>query len=134
MKCPNTDCDIDFELTWSRYFNNPLGRFNCPECSAKFKYQRPFTYYLWIIAICLGFFILISIMQRLCGEISNFKLLYLMVTILYMAIMFSIDRSIESKYPTKLLWSWILTLNTCLLTPYEETPTYSITYCWVWVK
>ena len=102
MKCPNTDCDIDFELTWSRYFNNPLGRFNCPECSAKFKFQRPFTYYLWIIAICLGFFILSSIMQWLCGEISNFKLLYLMVTILYMAIMFSIDRSIESKYPTKL--------------------------------
>ena len=104
QKINNIEGGIAYNPKLSRYgyFNNPLSRFNCPECSAKFKFQRPFTYYLWIIAICLGFFILISIMQRLCGEISNFKLLYLMVTILYMAIMFSIDRSIESKYPTKL--------------------------------
>ena len=103
MKCPNTDCNIDIELTWSRYFNNPLSKFNCPECSVKFKFQRPFTYYLWIIAICLGYFMVYSITQTFCGEISNYKLLLLMVTILYMAIIFSIDRNLESKYPTKLL-------------------------------
>ena len=100
MKCPNTDCNIDIELTWSRYFKNLFSRFVCPECSAKFKYQRPFTWYLWFVAWCLGYIASLIIF-------ANFLVYmdwpgYWVVSIVAAAIYLPIDRSLESKYPTKL--------------------------------
>ena len=84
MKCPN--CKIDIDLTWARYARSPFGRYVCPQCSTKFRFKKPFIYYVWF-TIKKGNF--------------NIWLGYGIVSVIMLAIYLPIDGKLESKLETK---------------------------------
>jgi len=98
MKCPS--CNFDIEFTWKVYFLNPFGRFTCPNCSFKFKFDRPVKYYLWQIA-SMGFYFLLLLMLIAFLGPERTLLSYVIASSIYLACYFSIDKRIESKYGTK---------------------------------
>ncbi len=44
MQCPQCQHNIDY--SWRVYASNPLGRFTCNECGARYKLLRPQLYYV----------------------------------------------------------------------------------------
>jgi hypothetical protein len=97
MNCPN--CKVDIELTWSRYFKNPFGRFVCPACSTRFKFTRTIGYYFWAVSwssvYLSGTFLLAE---------RNFVIMGVF-WVFMMAIYPPIDKALESKLATKLTGS-----------------------------
>jgi len=98
MKCPN--CKIDIELTWARYAKSPFGRFVCPECSTKFKFKRPFIWYVWYVTWLTVYFLALSLTITK-SNFDNIWLNYGIVSSIMLAIYFPIDRKLESKFATK---------------------------------
>ena len=97
MNCPN--CNIEIDFTWSRYFKcTPFVAQSCPDCSTKFKFKRPFTYYVWQLYTFLGFLGILCISDRFFED-NLFVEIFLII--LFFVIYCIIDRDIESKLPTK---------------------------------
>ena len=103
MNCPN--CKIEIELSWKRYAKSPFSRYRCPECSTKFKFRRPLTYYIWILFTFLSAFGLIKIVQSLKDLCNLSDTLYHCILIglffVWAVIYWIFDRDIESRLPTK---------------------------------
>lgn len=98
MKCPN--CKIDIELSWARYFKSAFSRFVCPGCSTRFKFKRPFKWYLWYFSWVVSYFITIGLVA-MYGDINFIWLNFAIVSSILMAIYFVVDRRMESNFETK---------------------------------
>ena len=98
MNCPN--CKIDIEFTWSRYLKcGPFSNQTCPDCNARFKFIRPFTYYIWQIYTFMGMLGVLCITDTFIGE--NYFFVEIFLVILWVILYCIIDRGIESNLPTK---------------------------------
>ena len=92
MNCPN--CNIGIDFTWSRYIKcTPFIKQACPHCATKFKFERPFTYYIWQLYTLLGFFAILHMKPNY---------IFIIFTILWAVLYCIVDKDIESKLPTKL--------------------------------
>jgi hypothetical protein len=99
MNCPG--CNKSIELTWKRYLQNPFCRFSCQDCSAKFKFKRPISWYIWYVSWVSSYLGLILL------SINKFNFTYIWeiyfgVTIFMITVYAIIDKRMESSYETKL--------------------------------
>ena len=98
MKCPN--CNTEVELTVQKYFKSLLGVHSCDSCSTKFKLQRKYKYYLWILlsiplALLSSYFITTLIIQE-----DSKNLIFCSWIIVLFFIYTYIDRKIENNLST----------------------------------
>jgi len=99
LNCPS--CKREIEFTWGRYFKSPFGRFNCIDCGAKYKLDRPRIYFLRAVVFYVFYFALLAAGIYLFGD-QHILSIYLIGTAIYFAVVFPVDKKIESKYDTKL--------------------------------
>jgi hypothetical protein len=91
MKC--FKCNNDYELTWARYFRNPLGKHVCPACNQKLKFKRNLLYRVWISSWVL------SVVG--CAIIIESDALSFALLAVLMLVYFPIDKYFESKLETQ---------------------------------
>ena len=99
MRCPK--CEIDIELSWKRYLCNPFSRYVCPHCSAKFKFKRPLTWYIWYVGWFITYVSILILVIR-SYEFKHIWNIYSVVTAIMVLVYLPIDRKLESKYETKI--------------------------------
>jgi hypothetical protein len=99
MECPS--CNIDIELTWKRYLQNPFARFTCPSCSGKFKLKRTLSSYIFYLLWLVSYFGLIILCLKVF-QFNNIWLIYSVVTITMITLYAIVDKKMESNFATKL--------------------------------
>ncbi len=98
MECPN--CKINNELTRSRYFKSPFSRFICDNCQTKFKFKRPWSWYIWVV-VSGSMYVITLIGSLMIFNNENIWLQYSIISAIYFLIYIEIDRKLESNYETK---------------------------------
>jgi uncharacterized protein (DUF983 family) len=98
MKCPG--CENEIYLSWAVYLKHPLGRFTCKECGVKYKFDRPKKYYIWVAISYVVLFLVLVILKKIDAPIFLYSNIVWMCV--WVVLFWSIDRKIESHYPTKL--------------------------------
>ena len=80
---------------------SPLSKFICAQCAARFKFIRPFLWYVFFCVLLLAYFALLVGALRL----SNFSypwVAYVLITVLMMGIYLPLDKSFESRFATRM--------------------------------
>jgi uncharacterized membrane protein len=98
MKCPN--CNATVDLTVKKYFKSFLGIHFCDSCSTKFKLQRKYKYYIWIL-VSIPFALLSSYFIANLEIQENSKNLAFSLWLIVLFLIYTyMDRKIENKLPT----------------------------------
>jgi hypothetical protein len=100
MICPN--CHTEIELTWKRYVASPLSRFDCTECSTRFKLVRPIYYWLLPLALLISTFGGgVAVINLLIGDFSGYITFALILLIVILSSLFLVvDKNWENKLET----------------------------------
>jgi len=103
MNCP--ECDIEMELSWKRYLSAPFGRYKCPECSSKFKFNQPLWLKLLLPIIQCAFILscgalIIKYMVGDCTLGSYAKPMVVFVSLLSIVLFCTADKYLKRLYET----------------------------------